>query len=153
MHTPLLTKAPHTPRRRLRIAGGALALLCFVAVSQHVQRTRAPELRADSVPPVDRLDAEPAADKLRVEIPMTEFLRFPLVVDWLRKQGVEERLLNSSATLAERGALLAYLPSRFVVTMDARAVAGRLGSAAAGGAADDPSLLAVGVRRRAMPRE
>ena len=131
--TPLLHRPP-TPRHRTRLVGGALAAMgCLVALSQHAEHARAPppELRGDA-----RLRADteaPPADKLRVEIPMTEFLRFPLVVDWLRKQGVEERLLDSNATLAERGALLAYLPARFVVTMDARAVAGRLGSAAAGG--------------------
>ena len=62
---------------------------------------------------------------------MDDFLAFPAVVDWLRRY-VDDPV-NASRSVEARGALLAYLPARLTIEMDAKAVAGELGDAASGG--------------------
>ena len=63
---------------------------------------------------------------------MSAFLAFPAVVEWLEAQNISDPV-NTSATVEGQGALLYYLPARLTIEFDARAIAGSLGKAAAGG--------------------
>ena len=63
---------------------------------------------------------------------MTEFLRFPKAVEYLVDQGFKDPMALAQ-TEAGRGRLLPYLPARFTIDMDARAVAGDLGNVATEG--------------------
>lgn len=77
-------------------------------------------------------EANSVGDYSMIEVPMSAFLAFPAVVEWLEAQNISDPV-NTSATVEGQGALLYYLPARLTIEFDARAIAGSLGKAAAGG--------------------
>ena len=91
----------------------------------------------------DAYDAMPP-DVALIEVPMSAFLAFEAVIQWLKDERVDQSVITAAlddannasrgaATSAKAGALLAYLPARLTIEMDAKAVAGELGDAASGG--------------------
>ena len=81
-------------------------------------------------PPTDDT-AAPGDAVAFIDVTMDDFLAFPAVVDWLRRY-VDDPV-NASRSVEARGALLAYLPARLTIELDAAAVAGSLGRVAASG--------------------
>jgi hypothetical protein len=63
---------------------------------------------------------------------MTEFLRFPKVVEFLVNQGIEDPV-SPNASTAQQGDLLKYLPSKLAIDIEPARVAGSLGAVAATG--------------------
>ena len=121
--------APSRPRRAATLT---LALGVVGVSSVLLFPTRAPALAsslASAAPPPDAPPPD-APRTARVVIPMSEFLRFPAVVAYLEWAGIADPV-NASTTRAGEGRLLAYLPARLVVDLDAAAVAGAAGRAAA----------------------
>lgn len=85
-----------------------------------------------------------AASAISIDVPMSAFLAFPAVIDWLLKQGVDNATITaaledvndaskSAATDAATGSLLAYLPARLTIDYDAAAVGGSVGKEASAG--------------------
>ena len=89
--------------------------------------------RAARLPPHHRRHRPPSPPSAaRRQVPMSAFLAFPAVVEWLEAQNISDPV-NANATVEGQGALLYYLPARLTIEFDARAIAGSLGKAAAGG--------------------
>ena len=138
--TPLLTE--RRPRRRAvpLLVPVALGLLALASWRRSVDHSAPTSLTRggdddDAAPPraasAAGAGATPTAPH-RIEVPMTEFLRFDAVWDWLVARGLGESLGDWKSTKRE-GALLGYLPSRLTIDLDPGLVAGALGEAAHGG--------------------
>ena len=89
-------------------------------------------------PPADRPRSGTAGAvgaSTTIEVPMSAFLAFPAVVDWLKHHGsgVEGGGVDPNATVEAQGALLDYLPARVTLELSPALTAGSLGDAAAGG--------------------
>ena len=84
-----------------------LAAACVVATLDRHQSHGVAALGA-SAPNVTR---SPTSDVQHIDIPMTEFLRFPSAVEYLVRQGFEDPVALAQ-TEAGRGRLLPYLPAR-----------------------------------------
>ena len=132
--TSLLANTP--PARKARPAAAVLCLaLLGLAYSRTAKgsRVRAAGLSSSPDfprPPTDDT-AAPGDAVAFIDVTMDDFLAFPAVVDWLRRY-VDDPV-NASRSVEARGALLAYLPARLTIELDAAAVAGSLGRVAASG--------------------
>ena len=94
-------------------------------------RTRRPRLSPslirpsmpDGTRPTAPTPAPTAPESTHIIVDMTEFLRFPKVVEWLINQGVEDPVA-SNISKAQQGALLQYLPAKMTIDINPAAVAG-----------------------------
>ena len=149
MESSPLVAAPAARRPSARRSWGAVAL-AVGALLALARRGGAAELRAASAlasnstggaalfprPPAGRPrsgEAGAVGASTTIEIPMSAFLAFPAVVDWLVKKAGVDDPVNASATRDGRVKLLSYLPARLTIEFDERAVAGSVGRVASGG--------------------
>ena len=145
--TPLAAApAARRPSARRSYMPVALAVGALLALAR---RGGLSELRAGSSLASNSTDGplfpRPPADRPRsgtagavgasttIEVPMSAFLAFPAVVDWLVKTAGVDDPVNASATREGRVKLLSYLPARLTIEFDERAVAGSVGRVASGG--------------------
>ena len=138
--------------RRARPAGALLLALPLVAL---LFRRSAPP--APAAAPAPALSSRPAASgappparPTRVTVEMEEFLRFDAVRAWISRQsGVNGSLPNGTGAVGLRahGALLAYLPARFEIELDAGLVGGPVGEAAAEGCVSRSATRARGMKK------
>ena len=86
-----------------------------------------------AAPTLPRPTAAPTVPSAnRIVVDMTEFLRFPKVVEFLVNQGIEDPV-SPNASTAQQGDLLKYLPSKLAIDIEPARVAGSLGAVAATG--------------------
>ena len=138
LEAPLLRERPRRRRAAPLLVPFALGLLALAGWRR--RDPSAPTLLArggdddDGSPPRAAAAGAGATARAphRIEVPMTEFLRFDAVWDWLVARGLGESLGDWKSTKRE-GALLGYLPSRLTIDLDPGLVAGALGEAAHGG--------------------
>ena len=82
-------------------------------------------------------DAAGAADAVgaytMIEVPMSTFLAFDSVVDWMVHHTTFDDPVNTSKSAEGQAALLDYLPARLTIEFDAKAIAGSIGQVASGG--------------------
>ena len=141
--------------RRARPAGALLLALPLVALlfrrSAPPTARPAPALSPPALSSRPRASgAPPPARPTRVTVEMEEFLRFDAVRAWISRQsGVNGSLPNGTGAVGLRahGALLAYLPARFEIELDAGLVGGPVGEAAAEGCVSRSATRARGMKK------
>ena len=136
--------------RRARPAGALLLALPLVALlfRRSAPPTARPAPALSSRPRAS--GAPPPARPTRVTVEMEEFLRFDAVRAWISRQsGVNGSLPNGTGAVGLRahGALLAYLPARFEIELDAGLVGGPVGEAAAEGCVSRSATRARGMKK------
>ena len=126
---PLIRPPAGEPRSRARsfVVGTLLvALLVSGGWARRAQPT-AQDLRERKSAPSAPLQTAESSTSHRINVPMSDFLRFPKVVDHLVAKGVHDPLNANESTLLD------YLPKRLTIDVDDDALRGDIGEDATGG--------------------